>query len=174
MALLSAVGPVKSPIAAEAPLCARWTRFSAGAIRPASAALCQTCRSDAAGTPIAAYSSPSTSRRHDSSNGFRAPAVVLDHLAPHLVGEVERLGGVGQVALVGEDVGRGGDVVDHRRRALVGPEVLGATVSSAVRSWAAARSTSPEANRILASTNGISGCVGEVCRNRFTSASAAM
>ena len=43
-----------SPIAADAPLWARCTRFSAGAIRPASAALCQTWRSEEAGTPIAA------------------------------------------------------------------------------------------------------------------------
>ena len=49
---------------------------------------------------------------------------VLDHLAAHLVGQVDGLGGAGQVALIGEHVGRGGDVAHHRGRALVGAEVL--------------------------------------------------
>ena len=47
-----------------------------------------------------------------------------DHLAPHLVGQVDGLGGARQVALVGEHVGGGGDVAEHRRGALDGPEVL--------------------------------------------------
>jgi hypothetical protein len=50
---------------------------------------------------------------------------VLHHLPPDLIGQVEGLCRVAEVALIGEDVRRRGDVHDHRRRALVWPEVLG-------------------------------------------------
>ena len=45
-------------------------------------------------------------------------------LTAHLVGEVDRLGRAGQVALIGEHVRGRGDVAHHGRRPLVGPEVL--------------------------------------------------
>ena len=46
-----------------------------------------------------------------------------DFLA-HLVGQVDRLGGVGQVTLIRKDIGRGGDVADDARRTLIGAEIL--------------------------------------------------
>src|SRR5512147_2377690 len=49
---------------------------------------------------------------------------MLDDLSAHLGGQVARLGGAGEVALVGEYVGGGFDVAHDGGGALVGPEVL--------------------------------------------------
>ncbi len=110
-AVLSAARPVKSPIAAVAPVWTRCFRFSGGAIRPASAALCQICRRDAAGAPAAAYSSPSIDPPPGLTFGVRRhPAGLIENLPAHLVGQVDGLRGVVEVALIGEDIGGGRDI----------------------------------------------------------------
>jgi hypothetical protein len=68
-AVLSAASPVNRPIAALAPVWTKCLRLSGTAILPASAALCQIWRNDAAGAPAAEYSSLNMPRLHDSPFG---------------------------------------------------------------------------------------------------------